>query len=197
MCSKYSIMSSIFISTTNAPDGKFFIRGNTFPHRETIKSQFGGKWDSRDRVWIVDSSKGIEVDYWIGELIAQEKLAPKPKRAPPTCSVCKVVGHNSRYCKYTCSFCNEVGKHTEDFCLKMKVQTDLRWKRFAGVSGVKVGYDGEIFPYSNDCTCREDWMCLRCKYACCKDAKQIFCVCTYSYSCDTHKVHGQCHGTHD
>ena len=66
-------------------------------------------------------------------------------------------------------------------------------------------FDQEILLKSNSkykrfifgCECRDNYICLKCRYACCEYAERIFCVCLYCYKCDKHVITRRCHGSHD
>lgn len=61
-----------------------------------------------------------------------------------------------------------------------KVMTNPNWKKF-----------------KTDCTCNNAYVCLKCRRACCDDAKNVDCICLYAYECKDHtKGKTVCYGSH-
>lgn len=55
--------------------------------------------------------------------------------------------------------------------------------------------------FTTGCICRvrDDnsvYVCGKCRYACCDEAKTEHCVCLYSFSCEKHKIIWRCKGSH-
>lgn len=61
-----------------------------------------------------------------------------------------------------------------------KVMTHPNWKKF-----------------KTDCICTDAYVCLKCRRACCDNAKSFECVCLYAYNCKDHtKGKTVCYGSH-
>lgn len=55
------------------------ISGNTYPIKDMIKTQLGGKWDATKKVWVVDLK---EVAYWMGKqaiIVTSDQTGENPK----------------------------------------------------------------------------------------------------------------------
>ena len=82
-------MQTMKIETTNvtvvseiSPVGKFYwLTGNTFPVKDIIKSQLGGKWDAETKSWSVSPSKMEAYLAATGQVLAT-KSAPTPTPTP-------------------------------------------------------------------------------------------------------------------
>lgn len=49
------------------------------------------------------------------------------------------------------------------------------------------------------CHCKNDesvYVCFRCLLSCCNKAREMNCICLYSFICEEHHPTQKCHGSH-
>lgn len=80
--------SKIIITTKDAPPNKIVLVGNTYEHKDDIKSRFNGGWNSKLKGWIIDKELTHDVVEWIASLPQVTRVTQVRK-----CSVCGKEGH--------------------------------------------------------------------------------------------------------
>jgi hypothetical protein len=74
-------MSLVF---TSNPDGSIVVSGNTFQHKDTIKS-LGGRWDAQTRSWTIPPGSNVEElknTTTTGTAVSEVKIQPQTRRIP-------------------------------------------------------------------------------------------------------------------
>jgi len=84
---------------------RYYITGNTFPHKESIRA-LGGRWDALRRAWYTTDEVAFNNATWLTD---PSKYVPPPPRSPP-----RRIDTNFRPCKY----CIECGNHFSEISAK-------------------------------------------------------------------------------
>jgi hypothetical protein len=153
-------------------------------YTEEIKRE-GAFWNPIDKVWMC--REGIVSRLLTRRFPVDPKWLPIEQRESLRlrCIICRHFGHFRANCPMRCkdAICalEKIPRHSYRNCPAKLTPENPRWK---------------MMP-ADQCTCSDRHVCNPCKYACCTNAIQIYCICDYSKVCSDHDDGKRiCYGMH-